>query len=140
MNNTNKKRAMQSTDQSERITLESATEKISLLNKFTTKEPQLSTIEPYNTILSLIGIGEDNAVHLAYITKLTDIHERELRKYIEQLRRSGIVIISNNKGYFKPYTKAELQRYITQETRRAKSIFYTLKNARRLMKKAKGVM
>ena len=94
-----------------------------------TKLDYLSTIEPYQTILQLIGNGEDNAVHLSELIKHTGLHNREVRKCIEHLRRSGAVIISSSKGYFKPRTKDELKKYIHQETRRAKSIFFTLKSA-----------
>lgn len=94
-----------------------------------TKLDYLSTIEPYCTILNSISTGEENAVHLSVIIRKTGLHNREVRKYIEHLRRSGAVIISSSKGYFKPQTKAELKKYIHQETRRAKSIFFTLKTA-----------
>ena len=89
--------------------------------------------------MNLIGIGEENAVHLDKITSKTGIRNRELRKCIERLRRNGEVIVSNTKGYFKPKTAAELHKYIKQETHRAKSVFYTLKNARQLMEQIDGV-
>ncbi len=133
----NKKRAVQSTDQSERTALK-ATENIRHWNN-TTKNQPLSTIGPYHTILQLIGSGEDNAVHLSELIKHTGLHNREVRKCIEQLRRSGEVIISSTNGYFRPETPAELKRYINQETHRAKSIFYTLKNARQMMKQIEEV-
>ena len=95
----------------------------------------LSTIEPYQTILQLIGKGEENAIHLGELIKHTDLHDRDVRRCIEQLRRSGEVIISSASGYFRPETPAELKRYINQETHRAKSIFYTLKNARQMMQR-----
>lgn len=56
---------------------------------------------------------------------------REIRKCIETLRRNGAVIISNKNGYFKPLRSYEVDRYVRQETGRAKSIFYTLKAARK---------
>lgn len=127
-----KKRAVQSTDQSERTALK-VTENIRHWNN-TTKNKPLSTIEPYQTILQLIGNGEDNAVHLSELIKHTGLHNREVRKCIEQLRRSGEVIISSTNGYFRPESPAELKKYINQETHRAKSIFYTLKNARQMMR------
>lgn len=103
-----------------------------------TETPNLSTLEPYCTILTLIGTGEQNAVHLEVIMHKTELKNREVRKCIEQLRRSGNVIVSNINGYFKPETPEELQKYINQETHRAKSVFYTLKNARQLMQQIEG--
>lgn len=103
-----------------------------------TETPNLSTLEPFCTILNLIGTGEQNAVHLGDIMHKTELKNREVRKCIEQLRRSGNVIVSNKNGYFKPETPEELQKYINQETHRAKSVFYTLKNARQLMQQIEG--
>ncbi len=98
-----------------------------------THTSDLSTIEPYCTILNSIGTGEQHATHLEVIIHKTELKNREVRKCIETLRRSGSVIASNNKGYFKPATSEELQKYIKQETHRARSVFYTLKNARQLL-------
>lgn len=94
----------------------------------------LSNFEPYCTILNNIGSGEENAIHLNDLRIKTDLQDRELRKCIEDLRRSGTVIISSPKGYFKPKNRSEVDRYIKQETHRAKSIFFTLKHARELNK------
>lgn len=105
----------------------------------TTETPDLSSFEPYRTILDMLKTGEKNAVHLKSIMKKTELKNRGVRKCIEHLRRSGTVIISNKNGYFKPETPDELQKYINQEEHRAKSVFYTLKNARQLMKQFEGV-
>ena len=131
MKRNTKKEAMQAVQSTAK--LPKMTVKNRLLNN-TIEKHILSTTEPYRTILQLIGIGEENAIHLCELIKHTKLHNRELRKCIEQLRRSGFVIISNPSGYFKPGTPAELERYIKQETHRAKSIFYTLKNARQMIK------
>ena len=125
------KKGAKRTDQST-AKLQNTTENIRHWNN-TTKNQPLSTIEPYRTILRLIGSGEDNAIHLSELIKHTGLHNRDVRKCIEQLRRSGEVIISSTNGYFRSKTPAELKKYINQETHRAKSIFYTLKNARQMM-------
>lgn len=98
-----------------------------------TDTPDLSTFEPYCTILNMLGTGEENAVHLKALINRTKLKNREVRKCIEHLRRSGTVIVSSINGYFKPETPEELQKYINQEEHRAKSVFYTLKNARQLL-------
>lgn len=104
-----------------------------LLNEISDK-PILSSVAEYERILSLIGAGEENAIHLSELVSITGLHNRELRKRIEQLRRSGTVIISSKKGYFRPLDNSEVSRYIKQEERRARSIFRTLKAARKLLK------
>ena len=126
------KKGAKRTDQST-AKLQNSTEKYRHLYN-TTNLDCLSTIEPYQTILRLIGKGEENAIHLSELIQHTELYDREVRKCIEQLRRGGEVIISSTNGYFRPETPAELKRYINQETHRAKSIFYTLKNARQMMR------
>lgn len=87
------------------------------------------TIEPYCTILNSLDYGEQNAIHLNDLRIKTAQKDRELRKNIEYLRRNGCVIISNNNGYFLPSSPEEVEKYIQQEKKRAKSIFFTLKYA-----------
>ncbi len=108
-------------------------ERLTLIDSITDK-PILSSVAEYERILSLIGAGEENAIHLSELVSITSLHNRELRKRIEQLRRSGTVIISSKKGYFRPLDNSEVGRYIKQEERRARSIFRTLKAARKLLK------
>ena len=86
-------------------------------------------------ILQTIGTGEENAVNADFLTKLTGLTVRELRQTVETLRRDGHVILSSNQGYFYPATAAELERHIKKESRRARSIFYTLRSARELFAK-----
>ena len=133
--NENKKGAMHA-DQST-AKLQNDTGKAYHLNN-NTESPDLSTSEPYCSILNMLGAGKENAVHLKAIMKNTELKNREARKCIEHLRRSGTVIISNKNGYFIPETPEELQKYINQETHRAKSVFYTLKNARKLLQQIEG--
>lgn len=120
--------ADQSTAKAPQITAESR------FDNYTINGAVLSNFEPYCTILNNIGSGEENDIHLTDLRIKTDLQDRELRKCIEDLRRSGTVIISSPKGYFKPKNHSEVDRYIRQETRRAKSIFFTLKHARELNK------
>ena len=82
-------------------------------------------------IKASIGEGEAAAISSGELKTLAGLSERELRKAIEHLRREGLVIASNSKGYFKPADLYELERYIEQETKRAKSVLYTLKTAKR---------
>lgn len=90
---------------------------------------------PYCNILAVIGNGAENARHKSELLRLTGMQDRELRKTIEFLRRQGIVIISDEHGYYFPADESELKAYIHQENRRAKSIFYTLRLAKRLLQR-----
>lgn len=132
----NTKKAMCDTDQSTHIAHKSVFDKQIQFNN-TTNGGDLST-DAHANILNLIGTGEENAIHLDELMNLTGMGNRELRKCIETLRRSGAVIISNQNGYFQPLRPHEVERYVKQETGRAKSIFYTLKAARKWCETAHG--
>lgn len=87
-----------------------------------------------DTILAAIGTGEDNAVHTKDLQLRTGLSERELRKTIETLRREGHVIVSCDRGYYYPGTAAEVKRHIKKEDKRARSIMFTLRSARELLR------
>lgn len=92
-------------------------------------------------VLAAIGTGASAARSSKELRRIAGIgSDRELRRTIETLRRSGHVIISGDRGYYLPETAAEVKRHIKKESRRARSIFFTLKSARELEKKMeKGV-
>ena len=87
---------------------------------------------PYCEILAMIPRGAKNARSSDEIAPVLGLSKRSLCKHIEQLRRSGIVIIGNGGGYFLPADLDELEGYIAQEQKRARSVLYTLKSARTL--------
>lgn len=82
-------------------------------------------------LLSLIGYGADNGIHLADLVRLTGLESRIVRKRIETLRRSGHVICADESGYYFPSTYAELSHYVRRTEKQARSIFLTLRSARR---------
>lgn len=86
-------------------------------------------------IMQALKTGENNAVSLADMCRVSGINNRATRQIIEDLRRSGVVIISSNKGYYLPETLEEVRHYINKESKRAKSIFYTIQSAKVLEKK-----
>ena len=83
-------------------------------------------------IMSLISYGEDNAIHLSDLVRITGVDERLLRKCIESIRRSGIVIAASDQGYFLPDNLGELRSYRAREEHRAESILLTLKATREM--------
>jgi len=82
--------------------------------------------------VAAIGYGEGNATPRKRLISATGISDRLLRKHIETLRRSGVVIAASDKGYYSPADLSEVTAYRRQEERRAKSTLFTLKAARRL--------
>ena len=93
--------------------------------------------EPYCRILSAIGEGQENAVHLSELIRISGMTDRELRKTIEYIRRQGIVILSGNSGYYFPADEAELKAFVRQEEHRARSILVTLRPAKHYLYRLK---
>lgn len=102
--------------------------------------PQLKEI----TLRDLIPIGSENAIATAELMSRTGYTDkRALRMDIRKLRIAGEVILSTTKnkgGYYRPKDKDELRKFIRQEEHRAKSIFYALKTARRLLQQSEDQM
>ena len=82
-------------------------------------------------ILSLIGTGSANGIHAATIGSMVNLDDRSTRKAIEKIRRCS----DCKHGYYFPATSDEIEEFIKREERRAKSILFTLKSARRLRRK-----
>lgn len=85
-------------------------------------------------ITQALRTGENNAVSLAEMCRVSGLDNRSTRQTIENLRRSGMVIISSNKGYYLTETLEEVRHYINKESKHAKSIFYTIRSAKALEK------
>ena len=85
-----------------------------------------------------IPTGRENAIKTRDLMQLNGyLDKRKLRMDIRRLRIEGEVILSSTQkggGYYRPKDKEELRRFIRQEENRAKSIFYSLKTARKLLK------
>lgn len=91
-----------------------------------------------SVLRTLIPSGQENAISTASLMEAAGYSDtRLLRHDIRQLRIAGEVILSSTQkggGYYRPKTSDEIRRFIRQEEHRAKSIFYGLKAARRLLK------
>lgn len=98
-------------------------------------EADLWQLDPYRTILSLLRYRKENAIPRREFVGRVKIGEREVRRSIEIIRRTGICVISDSTGYYLPGSKLEIERYIRKTERTAKSHFYTLRAARNALKK-----
>lgn len=85
-------------------------------------------------VVSSIGTGEDNAISLSELIKITGLQNRQVRKLIEHLRRKGTVICASSSGYYKPSNSIELKAYLLQERARARSITQTIAPAEKLLR------
>ena len=86
-------------------------------------------------ILDYIPFGEENAVTRMYLKKHTGLSDRFVREYISQARRKQPVL-SFGKGYFRPREEERhlADKWLRQETKRAKSIFWSSKGAKNFIK------
>lgn len=90
-------------------------------------------------LFDIIPMGEDSAIHLRELVQIFDVPERELRLNIEQIRCGGKTIISSKKGYFKPETEDEIERFVRRENKRYNAIERRTMSARRLLRELREI-
>lgn len=91
-------------------------------------------------ISNLIPTGADDGLPMHDLSNFTGLTERDVRKCIEQLRRSGEVICSGVTGYYRPADVFELREYVSRMTARAETTFLCLQGARALLRQFDGQM
>lgn len=85
-------------------------------------------------LLDFIPYGKENAVSRSQLCKLTGLTDRKVREQISQLRRTHVIINDQSgHGYYRTTDRAEIERYVRQETARLKSIGWSLKAARKAL-------
>jgi hypothetical protein len=98
------------------------------------------TATPIIVIADLIPIGRENAIKREELLKSCiqngiATNDRAMRKEIEKAKRDYVILNnSDSKGYYRPSREdmQDLQRYIRQEEKRAKSTFKNIKRAKAL--------
>lgn len=74
-------------------------------------------------VSDFLGRGRDHAVGLRELVVLTGLREREVRRLIQQERRRGTVIISDNEsGYYLPADVGEIKRFARSMRHRSSEI------------------
>ena len=95
-------------------------------NSFTTKYPKKDYSTPSQKVLSiseLLYTGAENGTTLRELVALTGLNERLVRLKIQQERKAGKLILSNNRdGYFLPERPEDVQRFVRSMSRRAAEI------------------
>ena len=108
---------------SERAKMEAGTEQAttSIFNHTTMIPPGQAGI-----ISQLLSRGADHGLHLSDLVRLTDLSERDVRRQIEIERRSGALIISDNRnGYYLTDDPGEAKRFARSMRHRADQIKQT---------------
>lgn len=91
-------------------------------------------------IVNYLHKGAEKAITRKQLCYLTGLDDRKVREAISQARRNvPIINLQNGDGYFIPDLTKEseieyLRQYVKQEESRAKSIFWSLKPARKMLK------
>ena len=92
-------------------------------------------------IVNYIPIGRDNAISRQELCIKTGLSDRKVRNMIKMARRNIVILnIQDGSGYFLPGVDdtALVRKYLKQEERRAKSIFWALKSARKYIEEIGG--
>lgn len=96
-------------------------------------------------ISEYVPYGADNAISRYDLLNVVrsafgEVSDREMRRMLEYSRQNGNIIINfqNGKGYFRPDSKEEIEKYIRQEEARAKTIHFNLKSAKKALRRLEG--
>ena len=74
-------------------------------------------------IAALLLDGEENALPLSYLMRITGRDAREIRQLIQRERLAGVPILANMRsGYYLPATDAERVRWVRSMLHRAAEI------------------
>lgn len=92
-------------------------------------------------IIDLIPFGAENAIPRAKLRYLSGLNDSAMRAEIAKARRETCIInLQDGRGYYRPTTMEEVDRFIAQEEHRARSIFYNLNGAKKYRNEMKGQM
>ena len=103
-------------------------------NQFTT-----GTTRPQGAISKYLLYGQQNAVPLQQLVKLSGLDNRTARRLIEAERRTGTPICSDNQtGYYLAADAAELGRFVRSMQHRASEIWKTARALEDTLQQASG--
>lgn len=80
----------------------------------------------YDGLLSLIPVGQENAISMKSLARLTDSTLQEIRQWVENARLDGMIIASAQCGYYIPVDERELFDYYLRTKRRLTTTQKTL--------------
>lgn len=88
-------------------------------------------------IVDYIPFGRKNAITRTRLMIVTGLNDRQIREQISQARRDTVILnVQDGKGYFRPLPEERklVEAYARQETARLRSIGWSLKAARKMLK------
>lgn len=88
-------------------------------------------------IYNVLGIGEDNALHMQEIADLYDVEPDVIKREIRKERAEHVILSSKN-GYYKPANKQEIERFYYKMLKQARTHFNSIKTAERALNEIEG--
>ena len=86
-------------------------------------------------VLDAIPYGKENAVTREYLAARTGLPDRQVRKAIEEIRRSHIILNDQDgKGYYRSWDLDDIERFYRQERARALAVLYRMRPMRILLR------
>ena len=99
----------------------------------------MNKTRPQGAISKYLLYGQQNAVPLQQLVKLSGLDNRTTRRMIEAERRTGTPICSDNQtGYFLAEDAAELGRFVRSMQHRAAEIWKTARALDDMLQQASG--
>ena len=90
-------------------------------------------------VSELLPVGKKNAISTLELCEVLHCNIRELRKYVAEERKAGMVICSSTEGgYYKPDNRAEVEEFVSVLDKKSRSIMVALKSARKYLKATEG--
>lgn len=106
-----------------------------VLGEFEEPEEGADLPEMQQFILAEIPFGKDKAVTRRRLCLATGLSDRQVRKAIEELRRTYVILNDQNgEGYYRSYDLADIERNYRQERARALAVLYRLRPMRELLR------
>lgn len=97
------------------------------------EEPHMS--DRNEIVLDAIPYGKENAVTRVYLAARTGLPDRQVRKAIEEIRRSHIILNDQDgKGYYRSWDLDDIERFYRQERARALAVLARMRPMRILLR------
>lgn len=91
----------------------------------------------YDGLLSLIPVGQENAISQTSLSRLLDCSLQDVRQWVENARLDGMIIASSQFGYYIPVDEEELRDFYIRTRNRIRTSLQTLVPVARKLREGK---
>ena len=95
-----------------------------------------SLMKKYEWLVDLIPTGKDEAISMKMLSRITGYPTADIRQYVLNARRLGILICSGEQGYYFPKDLGELQEFIHRRDQYIKTACVALHAFKKTLKGA----